>query len=341
MSNETKRRRPRAVSISAPNVEIDESPIDDLPEATLPAEPKRKSGIGWIALFASALFGLIGIGLFLWAEQMVRELLVRYPPLGWVALGLAVLVVLGFLGFLWREIAAIRRLSTLDGLRERFARAHEKDDSREARSATDSLVALYRPRPETAAGRAKLREYRQGILEARDLVELTEETLIEPIDRLALARVSVAARRVSLVTALSPRALIDIAMVAVQCVRLTREIAGLYGARPGFLGALRLVRHMLAHLALTGGLAATEGLVGQVLGHSLAARLSARLGEGVINGLLTARVGLAAISVTRPMPYLRTNGPTISEVTRGIAGLGGGKEDPVSTEASEAANPSR
>jgi len=40
-----------------------------------------------------------------------------------------------------------------------------------------------------------------------------------------------------------------------------------------------------------------------MLGHGIAAKLSQRLGEGVLNGLLTARLGLAAIDVTQPLPY--------------------------------------
>ena len=62
-----------------------------------------------------------------------------------------------------------------------------------------------------------------------------------------------------------------------------------------------------------GGMAAGDSLASQVLGHGLAARLSARLGEGVINGLLTARIGIAAIAVCRPAPFVASNGPTISE----------------------------
>eukprot|EP00752_Nemacystus_decipiens_P019417 g17473.t1 len=164
---------------------------------------------------------------------------------------------------------------------------------------------------------------RRGVMDAQDLIVIAEETLMEPLDREAVRLASSASRRVSLVTALSPRALVDIAMVAFQCISLTRQIAELYGARPGFLGGMRLIRHMIAHLAITGGIAATEGLVSQVLGHSVAARLSTRLGEGVINGLLTARVGVAAIAVMRPMPYIASGGPTLSEVTRGMASLGG------------------
>ena len=47
-----------------------------------------------------------------------------------------------------------------------------------------------------------------------------------------------------------------------------------------------------------------------MLGHGIAAKLSQRLGEGVLNGLLTARLGLAAIDVTRPMPFTALPRPT-------------------------------
>jgi putative membrane protein len=39
-----------------------------------------------------------------------------------------------------------------------------------------------------------------------------------------------------------------------------------------------------------------------------------RLGEGVLNGLLTARLGLAAIEVTRPLPFAALPPPTLSDV---------------------------
>ena len=63
------------------------------------------------------------------------------------------------------------------------------------------------------------------------------------------------------------------------------------------------MRHVIAHLAVTGGIAAGDSLIQQMLGHGVAAKLSARLGEGVLNGLLTARLGLAAIDVARPLPF--------------------------------------
>jgi hypothetical protein len=99
-------------------------------------------------------------------------------------------------------------------------------------------------------------------------------------------------------TTVSPRAAIDMFFVLITALGLVRKLALLYGGRPGTLGLITLMRHAVSHLAVTGGMAASDTLIQQVIGHGLAAKLSARLGEGVLNGLLTARRGLAAIEKT-------------------------------------------
>jgi putative membrane protein len=61
-------------------------------------------------------------------------------------------------------------------------------------------------------------------------------------------------------------------------------------------------------------MAASDSLIQQVIGHGLAAKLSARLGEGVLNGLLTARLGLAAINAVRPLPFAALRQPSLNEL---------------------------
>jgi putative membrane protein len=74
------------------------------------------------------------------------------------------------------------------------------------------------------------------------------------------------------------------------------------------------MRLVVSHLAMTGGLAVSDSLVQQMLGHGIAAKLSARLGEGLLNGLLTARLGLAAIDVIRPLPFAVLSRPTLTDL---------------------------
>ena len=115
-------------------------------------------------------------------------------------------------------------------------------------------------------------------------------------------------------TAISPRALVDMLFVFGTAIALMRRLAYLYGARPGTLGLIRLFKLCITHLTVTGGMALGDSLVQQVLGHGIAAKLSARLGEGVLNGLLTARLGLAAIEVVRPLPFNALPQPALGDV---------------------------
>jgi putative membrane protein len=147
-----------------------------------------------------------------------------------------------------------------------------------------------------------------------------------PLDIEARRLVSVAAQRVSVVTAISPRALIDVLFVAAAAVRLVRQLALLYGGRPGALGMIRLMRHAIAHLAITGGMAASDSMIQQVLGHGIAAKLSQRLGEGILNGLLTARLGLAAIDVTRPLPFTALPRPALGDLAKDLLRKKDGEE---------------
>jgi putative membrane protein len=100
----------------------------------------------------------------------------------------------------------------------------------------------------------------------------------------------------------APTAALDILLVAAQNLRMMRELATLYGGRPSTLSTLRLARMVVSHLAVTGGIALSDNLLQHVVGRGLLGRLSARFGEGTVNGILTARVGLAARDVCRPVP---------------------------------------
>ena len=159
---------------------------------------------------------------------------------------------------------------------------------------------------------------------------LAESELLLPLDRQARQLVLSSAKRVSLVTAISPRALIDVLFVLAENLRLIRRLATIYGGRPGTFGFLRLARRAISHLAITGGMAAGESIFQQVLGHGIAARISTRLGEGVINGILTARIGIAAIDVCRPLPFVNARPTRLTDIVSELTKTqpGGGAETP-------------
>ena len=172
-----------------------------------------------------------------------------------------------------KEFAGILRQRHIAELHIGLARAREKDDFKEARRLVGQLSSLYDARPETSRARGQLRQLAHDIVDGSDLIDIAERTLVEPLDMLARHEIAAAAKRVSVVTALAPRAIIDVVFVAAQAIRLIRRIATIYGGRPGLLGFLKLLRSIASHIAITGGMAAGDSLIQQFVGHGIAAEI--------------------------------------------------------------------
>jgi putative membrane protein len=317
-------KKPRAFRLDHPDVAVGEEVasgrIAVVPEdgevdepAVTPVERERRRA-PWGGIFLSAFSGLVLLGLGLWVENLILSLFAVYPVLGWVAAGLAALALLAFLALLGRETFGILRERQIERLRARASDAIARHDDAGARKLVADLMVLYSARPETARAREVLAGLGDTIIDPPDRIAIAERELMLPLDATAKRAVAAAAKQVSLVTAVSPRALVDVGFVLYAAFRLIRRLAAIYGGRPGFFGFLRLARNVLGHLALTGGMAAGDSLLQQVMGLGLAARVSARLGEGVLNGVLTARVGLAAMAVCRPLPFHATQPPLIADV---------------------------
>ena len=275
-------------------------------------------GFPWGGVFWSGVGGLVLLGLGLGVTQLIEDLFTRSEGLGFLGLGFAVAAALALAIIVAREALGLARLATIEKLHLRAAEVLLGDDRAESRRIVQELLKLAHQNPHLARARAALQGHAGDIIDGADMIRLAERELMTPLDQEARRLVSVAAQRVSIVTAVSPRALVDVLFVFVASLRLIRQLALLYGGRPGALGMFRLMRHVIAHVAITGGMAASDGLIQQVLGHGIAAKLSQRLGEGVLNGLLTARLGLAAIDVTRPLPFTALPRPVLADLAKDL-----------------------
>ncbi|GHD10031.1 UPF0283 membrane protein [Tianweitania populi] len=308
-------RRPRAI-VDTSAVRAAEHDIFDEPDVvTAPPPPatakRRRSPLA--AIFLSAFGAFVSLAVGLWAESIIRDLFARTQWLGWLAAALAGTAALALLAILLREVIALRRLKSMEVFRSRGIAVIANNDTKGARALVQDLSSFLSAKPETAAGRRMLNDLRDDVIDGADLMRLAETELLTPLDQRAQLMILDAAKRVSLVTAVSPRALVDLAYVIFEAGRLIRRIADLYGGRPGTLGFIRIARDVLAHLAVTGTVAFGDSLVHQLVGQGLAARLSARLGEGVVNGMMTARIGLAAMETARPLPFNAVRRPGIGD----------------------------
>jgi putative membrane protein len=292
-----------------PEAEPSQLPV---PLEARPVVVRRR--FGWGTLFWIATGGLVVLGAGLGIVKLIEDLFARSESLGWIGLGFAAAAGLALAVVTGREMFGLMRLAAIEKLHARASAVLTSDDRAESRAIVEDLLKLAHQNPHLARARTALTEHAGDIIDGADMIRLAERELMTPLDQEARRIVSVAAQRVSVVTAVSPRALFDVLFVFVAALRMIRQLARLYGGRPGTLGMISLLRHVITHLAITGGMAAGDTLLQQMLGHGIAAKLSQRLGEGVLNGLLTARLGLAAIDVTRPLPFTALPRPALTDL---------------------------
>ena len=343
MSDKTPHRRPATFKLDDPGVVVmdtDETgrpargTVRITPESDpsllpvpidAPLVPVRR-GFRWGTLFWAATGGLVLLGLGLGVVNLIEDLFARSEGLGYLGLGFAVAAALALAVVIAREAFGLARLATIEALHLRASEILVSDDRAASRAIVVDLLKLAHQNPQLARARAALAGHADDIIDGADMIKLAERELMGPLDQEARRLVSSAAQRVSVVTAVSPRALIDVLFVFVASLRMIRQLARLYGGRPGTLGMIRLMRHVIGHLAITGGMAASDSLIQQMLGHGIAAKLSQRLGEGILNGLLTARLGLAAIDVTRPLPFTALPRPALADLARDLLRKRDGEE---------------
>ncbi len=306
-----------AVVVEADDPFISADDLSEIADAPVATPRPRRFSFAKLALGAFSI--LISLALGLWVDKLLRDLFTRSDWLGYAALAVLAVGLVALAIAVGREILGVWRLDAVQSLKTEAEVAAADTRPRAARAIVDRLVKLVAGRPETARGRATLEAARDDVIDAPHLIALAERELLAPLDLKARALILGSGKRVSVVTAVSPRAVVDLAYVLFEVVRLIRAMAELYGGRPGAFGMMRLFRDVLAHLAVTGSIAVGDGLAQQILGHGLASRLSARLGEGVINGLMTARIGIAAMDLCRPLPFKALNRPGIGDFVADLA----------------------
>lgn len=297
----------------APLIAASDAPSGQAMQTVATLATRRGSKlVGWFWRLALALVLFVAS---VAAYDFVTGLVARSPVLGAAALGLLAVFALVCLAMILRELAALSRLRRVEKLQSE-AKAARSGDLKAARAFADRLCAFYAGRDETRWGRDRLKEGAAQAFDPETILLLAEDALLDPLDQHAMREVEAAARQVATITALVPMAFADVLAALTSNLTMIRRIAEIYGGRAGTFGAWRLTRAVITHLVATGAVAIGDDLLGSVGGGHLLGKLSRRFGEGLVNGALTARVGIAAIEVCRPVPFSEARKPSVTAIVR-------------------------
>jgi putative membrane protein len=278
-----------------PRIELEDEPAARL-EPTLPAviaidEPRPAWGTAALALSGAVVLGLGLTGLAV--ADFVADQFVRAAWLGWITLGVSV-TGFGLLGVgFWRELRALLVLRRVDDLRAGLA-------SGNAERIIASATAWSRIVPGGSAIGPALRTINDPDAAIALLRAGPSQTLGDAADRLG----RVAAVQALAGVAAIPSPALDVLFVAWRGVRLVRQVAALFGVRPGVLATLGLLRRtavaatMVGAANIAGNTAARAVLSHPLLAHALGDAAAA--GVAARRLLVLARATAAACDPVPP-----------------------------------------
>lgn len=236
-----------------------------------------------VLLLGTVALGLAGFA----ADQFARA-----AWLGWATVGVGV-AGFGLVGAgLWRELRALFALRAVDATRAAMASGNAGHVMAAARAWAgqvpdgEELLPALRAVNDPDAALALLRAGPSAALRAR-----------------AAGLGARAAVQVAAGVAAVPSPSLDALLVAWRGVRLVRQVAALYGVRPGMLGTLSLLRRTALSATLVAGTEAAANVAMQaVLGNPLLAHV---LGDAAAAGVAARRMVVlarAAAAACDPVP---------------------------------------
>ncbi len=224
-------------------------------------------GVGVLAL------GLAGLSV----GNFVADQFARAAWLGWATLGVAG-AGFGLIGAgLLREVRALLALRHVDGLRDAFASG---DAGRMMRAASSWS--------RTVPGGSAVAPALQAVNDPDAALALLRagpcRALRDEADRLGR---SAAVQAVAGIAAI-PSPALDVLFVAWRGVRLVRQVAALYGVRPGLLGTLGLLRRTATAATLVGA----ASIAGNTAAHAVLSSplLAHALGDAAAAGVAARRL---------------------------------------------------
>ncbi|WP_447555732.1 YcjF family protein [Vreelandella sp. EE22] len=306
--DETLRVRER-FDTDMPDSPLAEAEERALPEANLGAPRKRR----WGLMFA--LVGFAGLGAAEFAIGIPQAIAgSAWLNVAWQAFGLG-LITLGAVSLL-KELGRLRRLKRHDQLRLELATLPHCSFEK-AQALAEKLrhqLKLSDDDPDWQAFTRACQPHHSG----EEVQTLLCHHLLAPRDRKAKRLVTRMSGETALMVAISPLTLVDMALVAWRSLAMVDRLCRLYGLELGYASRLRLFRNVLHNMAFAGASELATDVSMDMLSLDLTGRLSARAGQGLATGLLSARLGLRAQRLCRPLAFTVQEQPRLADLRQDL-----------------------
>ncbi|MBE8595771.1 YcjF family protein [Xenorhabdus sp. BG5] len=271
-------------------------------------KPKRSF---WRKVFISAVL-LLGMSV---VAQCVQWIYQAWQQHDWIALGIAAagsMIVFAGIGSVikeWRRLYHLRQRTEERDTAKTLLQSHGIGKGRQFCEKLAEQAGIGRQHPALQRWQAAVHETHND----REIVMLYSQLVQPVLDTQARQEISRSAAESALMIAVSPLAIVDMAFIAWRNIRLINRIAALYGIELGYFSRIRLFRLVLLNIAFAGASELVREVGMDWLSQDIAARLSARAAQGIGAGLLTARLGIKAMELCRPLPWIDGDKPKLGD----------------------------
>lgn len=283
--------------------EADDAAVVPLGQALDTSANERAPSRGWrrwwwrVALLALASAVVIESYLLIQSSFTTHWLL---GTLWSVGLGLVGLLLLTFMA---REFWQLRRLKRQWKVQQQLQHHPEQF------AAKPLLQQLNRPDLELL-----WHQQQQPHWSPKEQLQRFEEDVLSCADQQVNRVISKYSVDSAVLVALSPSAFLDMLLMLWRNQRMVTKVASAYGIKLGYWSRIKLWRQLLGNIAYAGASEVISDLGASMLGAELAGKLSLRAGQGLGAGLLTARLGLQAQRLCRPLQFTHVKRPGLANI---------------------------
>ncbi|MDC5840491.1 YcjF family protein [Vibrio europaeus] len=280
-------------------VEIDNEQEDTTAEAELEQVIRPKSGSKWLATTLVGTFaGLVG-----W--QAVDNVVTAIQTADWLDLGwsgfIATVSLLG-VGAIGKELFKLRRLRNHFSVQEQSEALIHSDSVGQGKAFCESVAKQSGINRESPSYDRWVNSINTSHSDA-EILDMYDAMVVAEQDKVATKIVSQHATESAALVAISPLAVADMMLVAWRNFKMIDNLAEVYGVELGYWSRLKLFKATLVNMAAAGASELAVDASMDLMSMDLAGKVSARAGQGLGVGILTARLGLKAMALLRPIPW--------------------------------------
>ncbi|MCK8044148.1 YcjF family protein [Shewanella sp. 1CM18E] len=207
----------------------------------------------------------------------------------------------------WRHLKALKQVEDTQAVGQRLSQSMQMG---EADKFIDSIMAKLPTTAETSKFSMSLTPEQN---DAEKLM-LFDEIVLTERDLAAKKIVRRFAQESALLLAASPLAVLDMAIILWRNQSMINQLAECYGVELGYWSRIKLIRSIITNIIYAGSSEIVTDLGTQLLSVEMSGKLSARLGQGLGGGLLTARLGYQAMALCRPLAFSLDSKPKLSSI---------------------------